>query len=129
MSAAEEIVRDHSWAVISRTATPGFLAGIGDDMLRRLDELGDGPPSRKITALSAACFGLTTHPRNGPWTGATGDIFRANVKDETPAKKYLGNGDFVPDSVTNKMVCNRVSESDVEAGFLLDGYPGDRCAS
>ncbi|MGC7152895.1 hypothetical protein [Paenarthrobacter ureafaciens] len=29
-------------------------------MLHPLDELGDGPPSRKITAFSAAGFGLTT---------------------------------------------------------------------
>jgi adenylate kinase len=58
---------------------------------------------------------------------STGDIFRANVKGETPlgieAKKYMDNGDFVPDSVTNKMVRDRLSESDVENGFLLDGYP------
>jgi adenylate kinase len=58
---------------------------------------------------------------------STGDIFRANVKGETPlgveAKKYMDNGDFVPDSVTNKMVRDRLSEGDVEDGFLLDGYP------
>ena len=58
---------------------------------------------------------------------STGDIFRANVKGETPlgveAKKYMDAGDFVPDSVTNKMVRDRLSEDDVEAGFLLDGYP------
>jgi adenylate kinase len=58
---------------------------------------------------------------------STGDIFRANVKGETPlgieAKKYIDNGDFVPDSVTNKMVRDRLREPDVEGGFLLDGYP------
>jgi adenylate kinase len=58
---------------------------------------------------------------------STGDIFRANVKGETPlgveAKKYMDAGDFVPDSVTNKMVRDRLSEDDVESGFLLDGYP------
>jgi adenylate kinase len=58
---------------------------------------------------------------------STGDIFRSNVKSETPlgveAKKYMDNGDFVPDSVTNKMVRHRLGESDVEDGFLLDGYP------
>lgn len=58
---------------------------------------------------------------------STGDIFRANVKGETPlgleAKKYMDAGDLVPDSVTNKMVSDRLSESDVEKGFLLDGYP------
>jgi adenylate kinase len=58
---------------------------------------------------------------------STGDIFRANVKGETPlgveAKKYMDAGDFVPDSVTNKMVRDRLGENDVEDGFLLDGYP------
>jgi adenylate kinase len=58
---------------------------------------------------------------------STGDIFRANVKGETPlgieAKKYMDAGDFVPDSVTNKMVRDRLTEPDVEPGFLLDGYP------
>ncbi|WP_306906785.1 adenylate kinase [Arthrobacter pascens] len=58
---------------------------------------------------------------------STGDIFRANVKGETPlgveAKTYMDNGDFVPDSVTNEMVRDRLSEEDVDAGFLLDGYP------
>lgn len=71
LSEAEGIARNHGWAVISRTATPGFLSGVGDDMLRLLDELGDGPPSRKITAFSAAGFGPTTQlPRNGPSIGA-----------------------------------------------------------
>ncbi len=58
---------------------------------------------------------------------STGDIFRANVKSETPlgaeAKKYMDAGDFVPDSVTNKMVRERLGEDDVGSGFLLDGYP------
>ncbi|MFF1831469.1 adenylate kinase [Paenarthrobacter sp. NPDC058040] len=58
---------------------------------------------------------------------STGDIFRANVKGETPlgieAKMYMDAGDFVPDSVTNKMVRDRLGDSDVENGFLLDGYP------
>lgn len=58
---------------------------------------------------------------------STGDIFRANVKGETPlgleAKKYIDNGDFVPDSVTNRMVRDRLAQDDVAEGFLLDGYP------
>lgn len=60
LSAAEAIARSQGWAVVSRTANPGFLARIGDDMLRLIDEFGDGPPTRKITAFSAAGFGLTT---------------------------------------------------------------------
>lgn len=58
---------------------------------------------------------------------STGDIFRENVRGETPlgleAKKYMDNGDFVPDSVTNKMVRDRLKQDDAANGFLLDGYP------
>ncbi|WP_159617659.1 adenylate kinase [Arthrobacter zhaoguopingii] len=58
---------------------------------------------------------------------STGDIFRDNVKRETPlgveAKKYMDAGDFVPDSVTNLMVRDRLKADDVQDGFLLDGYP------
>ncbi|MDO5744573.1 MAG: adenylate kinase [Micrococcaceae bacterium] len=58
---------------------------------------------------------------------STGDIFRANVKGGTPlgieAKKYIDAGNFVPDSVTNSMVRDRLAMQDVADGFLLDGYP------
>ncbi len=58
---------------------------------------------------------------------STGDIFRANLKAGTPlgieAKKYMEAGEYVPDSVTNGMVADRLSQPDAEAGFLLDGYP------
>lgn len=58
---------------------------------------------------------------------STGDIFRDNVRRETPlgveAKKFMDNGDFVPDSVTNSMVRDRLAADDVREGFLLDGYP------
>lgn len=58
---------------------------------------------------------------------STGDIFRANVKDETPlgvtAKKYMDAGEYVPDDVTNEMVADRLAADDVRNGFLLDGYP------
>jgi adenylate kinase len=65
--------------------------------------------------------------RLGVVTISTGDIFRANVKGGTPlgveARKYMDDGDFVPDSVTNEMVRNRLSQDDAKEGFLLDGYP------
>ena len=58
---------------------------------------------------------------------STGDIFRANVAAFTPlgveAKKYMDSGDLVPDEVTIAMVRERLSERDVEGGFLLDGFP------
>lgn len=58
---------------------------------------------------------------------STGDIFRANVKGETElgrqAQEYMNAGALVPDEVTNAMVRDRLAQGDVEAGFLLDGYP------
>ncbi len=58
---------------------------------------------------------------------STGDIFRANVSQQTPlgveAQRYMDAGDYVPDEVTNAMVRSRVAEPDAEKGFLLDGYP------
>lgn len=61
---------------------------------------------------------------------STGDIFRANIKGETElgkeAKKYVDAGDLVPDSVTNRMVEDRLGWDDAANGFLLDGYPRNR---
>jgi adenylate kinase len=58
---------------------------------------------------------------------STGDIFRANVSQQTPlgveAKRYMDAGDYVPDEVTNAMVRSRLAEPDARGGFLLDGYP------
>ena len=58
---------------------------------------------------------------------STGDIFRYNVKNETElgklAKSFMDRGEYVPDSVTNDLVRDRLSHADAEAGFLLDGYP------
>ncbi|MBJ7280891.1 MAG: adenylate kinase [Rhodoluna sp.] len=61
---------------------------------------------------------------------STGDIFRANVKAETPlgveAKGFMDRGEYVPDSLTNDLVRDRLAQQDALAGFLLDGYPRTR---
>lgn len=58
---------------------------------------------------------------------STGDIFRFNVKNETElgreAKSYMDAGKYVPDSLTNAIVRDRLEEADAAGGFLLDGYP------
>ncbi len=58
---------------------------------------------------------------------STGDIFRANVTEQTElgrtAQQYMDAGDYVPDEVTNAMVRDRLAETDCVQGFLLDGYP------
>ncbi|MFX1281369.1 MAG: adenylate kinase [Promethearchaeota archaeon] len=59
---------------------------------------------------------------------STGDIFRENLKNETPlglkAKSYMDKGELVPDDVTIDMVRDRLSREDVKKyGFILDGFP------
>ncbi|KRE35823.1 adenylate kinase [Janibacter sp. Soil728] len=58
---------------------------------------------------------------------STGDIFRANIKNETElglqVKEILASGGYVSDDITNAIVESRLDEDDATSGFLLDGYP------
>ena len=59
---------------------------------------------------------------------STGEIFRANIKNQTPigliAKTYIDQGHLVPDDVTCDIVETRLSQEDCkERGFMLDGFP------
>ena len=58
---------------------------------------------------------------------STGDMFRAAVKEQTPlgleAKKYMDNGQLVPDAVTIGIVRERLAKDDCKKGFILDGFP------
>jgi adenylate kinase len=58
---------------------------------------------------------------------STGDIFRANIKNQTElgmkAKEYMDRGALVPDEITIGMLLDRISESDCAEGFILDGFP------
>lgn len=58
---------------------------------------------------------------------STGDIFRMHLRNETElglkAKAFMDAGDNVPDSLTNDLVSDRLTQPDAAAGFLLDGYP------
>ncbi|MHA6792729.1 adenylate kinase [Pseudonocardia bannensis] len=58
---------------------------------------------------------------------STGDLFRANLRDETPlgveAKRYMDAGELVPDEVTVGMVRDRLADPDAAKGFILDGFP------
>jgi adenylate kinase len=58
---------------------------------------------------------------------ATGDIFRANIANQTDLGKQVSAiikaGEYVPDSLTNDLVASRITEDDCSGGFLLDGYP------
>ena len=58
---------------------------------------------------------------------STGDIFRANLKAETPlgleAKKYMDQGLLVPDELTVDLVLDRLQKEDCAEGYILDGFP------
>lgn len=58
---------------------------------------------------------------------ATGDIFRANLREGTAlgqlARSYMDRGELVPDSVTCDMVAGRLEEPDARGGVLFDGFP------
>ena len=58
---------------------------------------------------------------------STGDMLRANVKQETTlgrqAKAYMDAGDLVPDDLIVAMAGERLQDDDAEDGFILDGFP------
>ena len=58
---------------------------------------------------------------------STGELFRQNIDNGTKlgleAKRYLDAGDLVPSELTNELVDDRLSNSDADGGFILDGYP------
>lgn len=58
---------------------------------------------------------------------STGDLFRANISKGTElgkqAKAFMDAGNLVPDEVTIGMAHDRMTQSDAEKGFLLDGFP------
>mgnify|MGYP001179300133 FL=1 len=81
-----------------------------------------GPPGAgkgTQAARISTAFGIPTI--------STGDIFRFNIANETElgkqVKAIVDGGDYVPDSLTNALVTDRLNEADAASGFLLDGYP------
>jgi len=81
-----------------------------------------GPPgSGKGTQASAL------QKRRGIPHIASGDILRANVRDDTElgrqAKPYMNRGDLVPDTLILDMMAERLSQPDAREGYILDGFP------
>ncbi|MBQ9157146.1 MAG: adenylate kinase [Eubacterium sp.] len=58
---------------------------------------------------------------------STGDIFRANIKNNTElgkkAKSYMDAGALVPDELVVDLVVDRIKNADCMKGFILDGFP------
>jgi hypothetical protein len=60
LGAAEDLALSSGWAVVSETATGGFVGRIGESMRLLTNDLGEGPTGRKVTAVSVAGFSVTT---------------------------------------------------------------------
>jgi adenylate kinase len=58
---------------------------------------------------------------------ATGDLFRAAVRDGSPigleARRFMERGQLVPDDITIRMLLDRLDEPDAANGAILDGFP------
>jgi adenylate kinase len=58
---------------------------------------------------------------------STGDIFRANIKNNTElgqkAKAFMDKGELVPDSLVLDLIMDRFTEDDCKNGYVLDGFP------
>ena len=58
---------------------------------------------------------------------STGDIFRANIKNQTElgkkAKSYMDQGMLVPDELTLELIMDRFTNDDCKKGYVLDGFP------
>ena len=58
---------------------------------------------------------------------STGDLFRENIRNQTPvgqkAKGYMDQGKLVPDEVVLEMLFERISRADCKGGAILDGFP------
>ncbi|MER1997685.1 MAG: hypothetical protein ABTA24_14485 [Arthrobacter sp.] len=82
LGAAHDLARESGWAVISETATPGFVGRIGESMRRLAEDLGDGPKTRRITAIAAAGFSITTQlppERQVAWRGVGEELLNEGV--------------------------------------------------
>lgn len=61
---------------------------------------------------------------------ASGDLFRENIKHETPlgrrAREYVDSGALVPDELTIELIADRLGRPDANEGAILDGFPRTR---
>jgi adenylate kinase len=81
-----------------------------------------GPPGSGKGTLAADLAGIYKIPHI-----STGDIFRQNIKANTPlgqeANSFINKGALVPDALTIALVADRLDQADCAGGFLLDGFP------
>ncbi len=102
-------VRPTSAAVITPPTMPRFFVMVG------------GPGAGKGTQAQRLATEL------GIPQVSSGDLFRAALESGTPlgraARRYMDRGALVPDSVTVRMIAERLDQPDARAGAILDGFP------
>lgn len=58
---------------------------------------------------------------------STGDLFRENMKNDTPvgrkAKEFINQGKLVPDEITMQMLAEKIASPECSRGYILDGVP------
>jgi adenylate kinase len=58
---------------------------------------------------------------------STGDLFRAEIKKASPigimAQRLIDHGNFIPDSITMKILYQHIYNNPSPEGYLFDGFP------
>lgn len=95
------------------------MSGPGENGSRLLIVGPPGAGKGTQAKLIASSFGIPAI--------STGDIFRDNIKNGTElgqkVQSIVSSGGYVPDTLTNEIVRDRLHQDDAVGGFLLDGYP------
>lgn len=112
---------------------PGFaLAPVPGGALASDRHPGEHPAVNVVVLLGAPGAGKGTQaPLLAEYLAlpivATGDLFRAAVRDGTPlgldARRYMDAGQLVPDAITVRLLLERLARPDAERGVILDGFP------
>jgi adenylate kinase len=102
-------LRPTSAAGITSSTTPRFFVMVG------------GPGAGKGTQAQRLATELSIPQVS------SGDLFRAALESGTrlgrAARRYMDRGALVPDSVTVRMIAERLDQLDASAGAILDGFP------
>ena len=85
-----------------------------------------------IVMLGPPCSGKGTHSRLISdyfhlTHISTGELFRSEIEKESPigvmAKQLIDRGNFIPDSITMKILYQHINKMPSPAGYLFDGFP------
>ncbi len=103
------------WIIIMATLTTTFLSA--SQVIILLGPPGAGKGTHSVPLSSSLKLPHIS----------TGDLFRSHLKDKTElglkAKKYIDEGELVPDELVLDILQERISKPDCKEGYILDGFP------